>query len=211
MRRNLFAIGGLGVGRLGVAISVIAVLGLMLAAGPSQARTRVVYWSPFSDTGMALRAGLIATPKYGGDCWTGSSVVHGAYRCASGNDIYDPCFADAVYEDAVVCAREPFSTHVIRLRTDRMNGSYSAREGTVWAIRLASGLKCSFLQGASNADDAGRRLNYACNGSRSVLWGNPIRRGSTWHIRLTRAANPYTERPGPERLVAIRTAYIGSA
>jgi hypothetical protein len=111
----------------------------------------------------------------------------------------------------VVCAREPFSTHVIRLRTDRMNGSYSAREGTVWAIRLASGLKCSFLQGASNADDAGRRLNYACNGSRSVLWGNPIRRGSTWHIRLTRAANPYTERPGPERLVAIRTAYIGSA
>jgi hypothetical protein len=184
----------------------------MLAAAPSQARTRVVYWSPFSDTGTALRPGLIATPKYGGDCWTGSFVVHAAYRCAAGDYIYDPCFDDAAYEDTVVCARDPFSTHVIRLRTDLMNGSYSARKGTVWALRLASGLRCSFLAGgASNADAAGRRLNYVCYDSRAVLWGNPIRRGSTWHIRLTRSSNPYVEPPGPERLVAIRTACIGSA
>jgi hypothetical protein len=195
-----------------IASSLIAVLSLLLAAVPSQARTRVVHWSPFSDTSMALRSGLIATPKYGGDCWTGSSVVHGAYRCAAGNYIYDPCFEDAAYEDTVVCVSDPFSTHVIRLRTHRMDGGYSAREGTVWALRLASGLKCSFLQGASNVDGSGRRLNYACYDSRSVLWGNPLRRGSTWHISLTRvAANLYTERPGPERLVAIRTAYIGSA
>jgi hypothetical protein len=196
-----------------IAISVIAVLGFMIAAAPSQARTSVVYWSPFSATSMALRAGLIATPKYGGDCWTGSFVVHAAHRCAAGNYIYDPCFEDAAYEDTVVCARDPFSTHVIRLRTDRMRGSYSARAGTVWAIRLASGLKCSFLAGgASNADAAGRRLNYACYGSRAVLWGNPIRRPPTWRIRLTSStADPFINRPGPERLVAISTAYIGTA
>jgi hypothetical protein len=82
----------------------------------------------------------------------------------------------------------------------------------VWALRLASGLKLSFLAGgASNADAAGRRLNYVCCRSRAVLWGNPIRRGSTWHIRLTRSSNPFVDRPGPERLVAIRTAYIGRA
>jgi hypothetical protein len=194
-----------------LALSLTAVLGLCFTATPAPARTRVVYWSPFSDTGSVLRAGLIATPKYGGDCWIGSSVVHAAYRCAAGNYIYDPCFADSEH-DTVVCAPDPFSTHVIRLRTHRMNGSYSARAGIVWALRLASGLKCTFLQGASNADSAGRRLNYGCKGSRAVLWGNPIRRGPTWRIRLTRAAvNPYIERPGLERLVAIETAYIGSA
>ena len=194
-----------------LATALIAVLGLAFAAAPCQARTRVVHWSPFSDTRVALRPGLIATPKYGGDCWTGSFVVHGAHRCMAGNYIYDPCFADPTYEDTVVCARDPFSMHVIRLRTDRVSGSHSARRGAVWAIRLASGLKCSFLQGASNVDNAGRRLNYACYGSRAVLWGNPIRQGPTWHIRLTRAAaDPFSQRPGPERLVAIRTAYIGS-
>jgi hypothetical protein len=52
-----------------------------------------------------------------------------------------------------------------------MNGSSSARQGVVWAVRLANGLKCTFLQGASNVDDAGRRLNYACSNARTVLWG----------------------------------------
>ena len=58
--------------RLVVASSLVAVLGL-IAAAPSQAQTRVVHWSPFSDAGDALRPGLVATPRYGGDCWTGSS------------------------------------------------------------------------------------------------------------------------------------------
>jgi hypothetical protein len=35
------------------------------------------------------------------------------------------------------------------------------------------------------------------SGSSAVLWGNPIRRGPTWHIRMTRSPEG-----GPERLVA---------
>lgn len=194
-----------------LASSVVALLGITFAAATSQAQTRVVRWSPFADGG-ALLDSLIATPKYGGDCWTGSSVVHGAFRCSAGHLIYDPCFADPGHEDTVVYARDPFSTHVIRLRADRMNGSYSARRGAVWAVRLASSVKCTFLQGASNVDKAGRRLNYGCSDPRTVLWGNPIRRGATWHIRMSSTAgDPYTEPPERERLVAISAAYIGSA
>ena len=184
-----------------------AVVGLVFAAGASGlaiAKTKVVHWSPFASDG-SLRAGLVATRKFGGDCWTGSDVVHRGYRCAAGNFIYDPCFSDPKRDDAVVCMEDPFTTHVVRLRVSGdMNNSDSARAGVVWAVRLASGLKCTFAGGATSADSAGRRLNYFCRHSHAALWGNPIRSGATWHIRMTSSSSA-----GPERLVAIRTAYIG--
>jgi hypothetical protein len=185
----------------------LLVLGLALWQGTTlaEAKTRVVHWSPVASDGT-LRSGLIATPKYGGDCWTGSFVLHRGYRCAARNLIYDPCFTDPTRDDAVLCVGDPFTDHVIRLRVSGdMENSYSAKPGVVWAVRLAGGLRCTFFAGgATNVDVAGRRLNYGCRDARSALWGNPIRQGSTWRIRLT-----HSFEPGPERLVAIRTAYIG--
>ena len=107
----------------------------------------------------------------------------------------------------MLCVADPFSSHVIRLRVSGdMNNGYSAKPAVVWAVRLASGARCTFFAGGgTNADAGGRRLNYGCRNSRDVLWGNPIRKAPTWQIRLT-----HSFQPGPERLVAIRTAYIGS-
>jgi hypothetical protein len=178
---------------------------LMSATGASaQAKTTVVHWSPFAGDG-SLRSGLIATPKYGGDCWTGSFVLHRGYRCTAGHFIYDPCFADPMHDDAVLCVGDPFRSHVIRLRVSgALNDGYSARPGVAWALRLANGLRCTFFAGgATDADRAGRRLNYGCEHSHVALWGNPVRAASTWQIRLTS-----TFARAPERLVAIRTAYI---
>jgi hypothetical protein len=154
----------------------------------------------------ALRPGLVATAKFGGDCWTGSFVLHGGYRCSAGNFLYDPCFTDPTRDDAVLCMGSPFDRHVIRLRiSGRKDRGFSARIGVVWGVRLSSGLRCTFVAGgATDADPAGRRMNYGCRNSSSVLWGNPIRKGRTWHIRLTAASQS-----GPERLVAISTAFIG--
>jgi hypothetical protein len=186
----------------------LAACGCLLSssAALADAKTRVVHWSPFTADG-ALRAGLIATPRYGGDCWTGSFVLHTGFRCAAANFIYDPCFTDPSRDDAVLCVGDPFSNHAVRLRVSgEMNDAYSAKPAIVWAVRLASGLRCTFFAGgATGADKGGRRLNYGCRNSNAVLWGNPIRKGATWHIRLTHSAGP-----GPERLVAIRTAYIAS-
>jgi len=186
-----------------VSLASAAILLCMPISG--HAKTRVIHWSPTNGEG-ALRTGLVATPKFGGDCWTGSFVLHRGYRCAAGNFLYDPCFSDPTRDDAVLCVGSPFEHRVIRLRVSgRMNRSFSARIGVVWAVRLANGLECTFFAGgATNADREGRRLNYGCRNSSSVLWGNPIRQGRTWHIRLT-----HSSQPGPERLVVIRTAFIG--
>jgi hypothetical protein len=185
----------------------LAACGCLLSssAALADAKTRVVHWSPFA-ADRALRSGLIATPKFGGDCWTGSFVLHAGFRCMAGNFIYDPCFTDPTRDDAVLCVGDPFTRHVIRLRVSgTMSDSYSAKPGIVWAVRLANGLRCTFYAGgATNVDGAGRRLNYGCANSGSVLWGNPIRKGQTWHIRLS-----HSTALGRERLAAITTAYIG--
>ena len=81
----------------------------------------------------------------------------------------------------------------------------SAPRTLVWAVRLASGQRCSFFAGgATGADGAGRPAHYGCSGGQTILWGNPIRTGRTWRIRLS-----HSFAPGPERLAAIQTAYIG--
>src|SRR3954466_12445669 len=102
---------------------------------PASDATRVVRWSPFVDG--ALRPGLVATPGFGGDCFTGSFAVHNAYRCIDGNFLRDPCFADATRDDAVLCVRDPFSRGVVRLRVSgRLDRSGSAPATLVWAVRL---------------------------------------------------------------------------
>ena len=129
-----------------------------------------------------------------------------AIAAPRGTSCTTPALSDPTRDDAVLCVGSPFEHRVIRLRVSgRMNRSFSARIGVVWAVRLANGLECTFFAGgATNADREGRRLNYGCRNSSSVLWGNPIRQGRTWHIRLT-----HSSQPGPERLVVIRTAFIG--
>ncbi len=171
----------------------------------AEASTTVISWSPFADDG-SLRPGLVASPDFGGDCYTGSFAVHGAYRCIAGNALRDPCFADPARDDAVVCVGSPFARGVVRLRvTASFDNSGSAPRGLVWAVRLANAQGCTFFAGgATSVDAAGRRANYGCAGRRTVLWGNPIRRGATWHIRLSHSFTP-----GPERLVAIRTHTSG--
>lgn len=168
--------------------------------------TRVVHWSPFAGDG-SLRSGLVATPRFNGDCWTGSFVLHGGFRCMTGHRIYDPCFEDPL-RDGVVCVADPFARGVIRLRvTGDLSDDGSARPGTVWAVRLRSGARCTFLAGgATNVDGGGRRLNFFCRRSSVVLWGNPRRTTRTWTIRASRGNHPEAE-----RRVAIRTAFIGAS
>ena len=183
-------------------LATLVVFGTM--AAPASGATHVVRWSPF--VGDALRPGLVATPAFGGDCFTGSFAVHNAYRCLDGHFLRDPCFADPARDDAVLCVRDPFSRGVVRLRVSgNLDRSGSAPSSLVWAVRLANGQRCTFSAGgATSADAAGRRANYGCSGRRTILWGNPIRRGPTWRIRLSHSFTP-----GRERLAAIRTAYIG--
>src|SRR3954454_10502027 len=93
-------------------VALLVVFGAL--ATPASGATRVVRWSPFVDG--ALRSGRVATPAFGGDCFTGSFAVHNAYRCIDGHFLRDPCFADPSRDDPVLCVRDRFSRGVVRLR-----------------------------------------------------------------------------------------------
>lgn len=174
-------------------LAALAVLAWSPAAG---AATHEVTYSPFAPGG-ALRTGLRATPAYGGSCTTGSFVVPGdaVFRCFAGNLISDPCYRDAAQSNAaravVVCVGDPWTRKVVRLRVrGKLDSSYGARKGgPPWALRLASGARCVFLEGATNTV-RGLRVNYGCSGG-IELAGSPDTSRATWRIRkLTRHADP---------------------
>src|SRR3954447_18741870 len=135
-------------------LATLLVFGAMSA--PAAAATHVVRWSPF--VGDGLRPELVATPRFGGDCFTGSFAVHNAYRCIDGNFLRDPGFADPTRDDAVLCVRDPFSRGVVRLRVSgHLDSSGSAPRTLVWGVLLASGQRCTFFAGgATSADASGR-------------------------------------------------------
>jgi hypothetical protein len=129
----------------------------------------VVRWSPLVEG--ALRRGLVATPAFGGDCFTGSFAVHNAYRCIDGNFLRDPCFADSTRDDVVLCVRDPFSRGVVRLPS-----------ATTWG--------------------QARELRLLGPADHPVGEPDPPQR----HMEDPALALLHA---GPERVAAIRTAYIG--
>lgn len=186
-----------------VTVCLTAGVAVLASAAPSPAATTLERWSPFTDSG-ALRSNLRVTPAFGGECWTGSFVVHDAFRCMARNFIYDPCWPDLADPDRVVCVRSPWDRNVIRMRVSGdMSDEYSAKPGSVWALRLESGARCTWAFGATTAV-AGRRLNYSCTGG-GYLFGSPDRRRNTWRIRFAR-----TPEGAGMRKAAIRRAYTGT-
>jgi hypothetical protein len=188
-------------------LGILAAMAVLTWAPAAPARTHVITYSPFA-AGAGLKAGLTATPAYGGSCDSGSFVVPGTtvFRCFAGVVIRDPCYLDAASStperSVVVCVAAPWEASVVRLRVSSpLNGSYGARPGgQPWALRLASGRRCVHVAGATTVV-RGRRLSYGCGGHR-VLFGSPARGGATWRIRQARS-------PGGAgmRTVAIATAW----
>jgi hypothetical protein len=170
-------------------------------------RTERVQWSPFTGEN-ALRPTLRLAVAHDGDCWTGSFVVHRAYRCISGNQIRDPCFSDAAStsdDPTVLCVYSPFERIAVRLHvTGSMSRAHSAKPGGLpWALRLYSGRRCVFIQGATTVVRGGR-ANYFCGGN-VILFGSPNRSRRLWRIWQGRG---YAGAGGLRR-VAIRSAYYG--
>jgi hypothetical protein len=177
----------------------------VLAPGAASAATKVMSYSPFAADGT-LRPGLRATAAFGGTCDTGSFVVAGAFRCSAGTVIRDPCYLDAAQSTAqrtvVVCAADPWSSAVVRLRlTQAPKADHGAPPGgPPWALTLASGRRCVFASGATSVV-AGRRLSYVCGRAR-VLFGRPDDSAPTWRIRQATSAGG-----AHRRTVAIAVAW----
>jgi len=121
-----------------------------------------------------------------GECFTTSLKAAGAYRCATGNRLRDPCYADPMDEESVVCAAAPWGKTVVRVTlTDTLPEPFTSRY-MPWALELlGSGRRCLLLTGAITAA-RGYRLNYDC-GRHRFLFGSPRTKTRYWTIRYSRS------------------------
>lgn len=170
-------------GLLGTIVAAGAAITHASSAGhgtpPALQPTQVVTFRPTVPDG----------PHRTGECWTDSAAVDRpeAWRCAAGNEIYDPCFALAELKDAVVCGADPARQHhgfVLKLAKPLPARSLPPRaEPLPWMLKLADGSVCELTTGTS-AQVGGQDVPYECSDSRPCTDdGCPYLTGLTTHLR----------------------------
>jgi hypothetical protein len=117
-----------------------------------------------------------------GSCFTSSLALTrtDAWRCMSGNLIFDPCFSTPGNSSAVICVRNPLdsSTFVTLNLTQPLPSPASApAQIQPWFLQLADGTTCNFFTGATGAVN-GQRINYGCSDGRAIV-GYP-QQGTIW-------------------------------
>jgi hypothetical protein len=131
------------------------------------------------------------TRSRAGYCPSGSeeTLRRDAWRCFSGNFIYDPCFNSARDPGIVACPAAPWLDTGVKIKLTkplaRAYGNHSAPSMRLqpWALELYDGRRCLFGDGASSTVE-GKRLNYFCGApdSQEGLWGFPSRGSEPWTI-----------------------------
>jgi hypothetical protein len=132
-----------------------------------------------------------------GSCFTGSltSSRADAWRCLSGNYLYDPCFSSQAAPGVVICPNpNPVRGTEIQLTKslprDQGNSGSPSASSRPWALELFNGDHCALSSGAT-AVVHGVRLNFFCTGeTKRGLWGYPRRTSQPWTILIA----PFTAR-----------------
>lgn len=180
-------------GLLGALALALAVAGALLAVGAGAGRavapapgarvaaTHVVRLSPVTASGVRKPGWRVTTRRSGGTCHRGSEAVgEGAYRCFAHNTVFDPCWVQRGGRGQhVLCAASPWRRDVARVAVRHLHAA-SGTPRNVWGIRLVSGRRCTFLQGASVVHH-GQRVSYGCGGH-LYLYGEPDRSSAVWQI-----------------------------
>jgi hypothetical protein len=123
-----------------------------------------------------------------GSCWTTSVAdpVAGAFRCLSGNRIYDPCFAPPhpAQPLEVACVPAPWARAEVLRVTGALPTGRPLDGGRPWALRLANGARCVAATGTV-PEAAGVELGFHCGAGtdagllpgrsalRTAEYGNP--------------------------------------
>ncbi len=135
-----------------------------------------------ADGELAVQVADVAT----GTCWTLSIAVAaaGAYRCITGDEILDPCFAPARPEVPVevACIADPWSrAEVLTVSGGLPKAHPGGRVGRPWAFELANGVRCVAATGTV-PEVHGVDLGYHCAGGGDSRAAR--RRGGHRHVRL---------------------------
>jgi hypothetical protein len=165
------------------------VIAVILATGASAAlagttKTQAHIYEPFTSSG---KPAVHVSSTVRGSCNGGSAAIDrdDAWRCFTGNFIYDPCFSSSKAKGIVLCPTGPGSTSAVEIKlTAKLTFGDKAKpstSGTPWAVETTSGLKCLISTGATSVIDH-RRANYFCGKGKNVLWGSPSRKSEPWTI-----------------------------
>ncbi|MEO7201545.1 MAG: hypothetical protein ABI431_02540 [Candidatus Tumulicola sp.] len=155
---------------------------------PTMAATKtiVTLFSPWTSAGH-LRSDFHVVETLSGYCWTDSIATSrgDAYRCMSGNSIYDPCFAPSDHPHAVACSHDPFAKRVVLFKLTKPLPSaptpmtqWLQPHNQPWGLVLTNGEKCFFETGATDAVHD-ERLNYQCKDPRWII-GQPDQSAPLW-------------------------------
>ncbi len=181
---------------LAVAAATLLITGPLLgisrspaaAAGPAP-KTKVIIFLPYVDG--HIKPGMIVAHRASGDCWSTSlaTVRRDAWRCMSGNTIYDPCFSPKSGAKMVVCPTDVFNHKLIVLTLAKPLPKLDSVDPTAkqlrppdlepWFLRLSDGTNCWFVVGATFSIGE-HRANYEC-GERWII-GYPIEKKPQWWV-----------------------------
>jgi hypothetical protein len=137
----------------------------------------------------------VPTQERTGSCWSTSDVLNrvDAWRCTSGDIIYDPCFSIPGNSQAVICVTSPLSDSTgFKLNlTESLPapGLWPFPVKSAWAFELADGTNCSFLGGATAAFE-GKRVNYSCSDGWYIL--GELQEGQVWTARKVRVSSDFS-------------------
>ncbi len=171
---------------------LLAALALLFATpmvgAAAERPTRVVLYTMTDPITGTLRPGFTVVARTSGSCWTGSlsSARPDAWRCTADDEIRDPCFAAALDARIVYCPKrsDPRSLLAIALTKPLLlpygNHGAASTSGTPTSLRLAGGVRCTFVTGAVGVV-GGLRINYGCSDGRMLL-GEVDRSSSRWRI-----------------------------
>jgi hypothetical protein len=153
---------------------------------PHPASTQIRLVLPFTAPGTL---GLTVSAHVTGTCFAGSAADSGrpdAWRCMSGNRIYDPCFAGYLAAKTVVaCLSSPTAAAAVVLTPAGGVPLQEANKKDLltslpWSLDLVNGARCAVLTGATAAF-AGMRVNYGCTNRGSVI-GEVDRSPLRWRV-----------------------------
>lgn len=171
--------------------------------------TAVVDTEPIDAT-FHPRAGLtVVEDGAASSCVPGSDSVGDAYRCFSGNGIYDPCWADngSTTTPSVVCQRAPWDTTVEQFMVpsglEGFTENVPIDRTFPWGVQLTDGERCVAVQGAHDNYD-GKVVDYTCGSGymhvllRTMHWNGA--QASFDSAYYSAASDRYS--PGPTETVA---------
>jgi hypothetical protein len=173
-------------GAAAISLTPAATSASVPAVARAAAPTSVTQIRPVDSNGREVSGYTIAHQRKHARCIAGSEATGSAYRCFSGNVVLDPCWAQKPARFAV-CLSEPWGFRLVQLKvTKGYHGKLSKHRSQPWGLQLTNGVQCEFAQGASGAV-AGKRINYFCAHSKTVLYGNVDKHSKVWRIRSARS------------------------